>query len=100
MKTNPGNFFEDFALGQTLVHATPRTVSVADGALYMALTGELPFRVKSSFAIGAIYKKKLTNSFETPRQLNADVSERVSNAVCRALRADRAERLHPRGAVG
>jgi serine/threonine protein kinase len=60
--------------------------------LYLALTGELPFRAKSSFAIGAIYKKKLTNSFETPRQLNAEVSERVSDAVCRALRADRAER--------
>jgi 2-methylfumaryl-CoA hydratase len=39
MKTNPGNFFEDFALGQTIRHATPRTVSAADGALYMALTG-------------------------------------------------------------
>jgi 2-methylfumaryl-CoA hydratase len=39
MKTNPGNFFEDFALGQVLRHATPRTVSAADGALYLALTG-------------------------------------------------------------
>jgi serine/threonine protein kinase len=61
--------------------------------LYLALTGELPFRTKSSFAIGAIYKKKLTDSFETPRQLNPEVSERVSNAICRALRADRAERF-------
>ncbi|WP_367280901.1 hypothetical protein, partial [uncultured Chloroflexus sp.] len=25
-KTNPGNFFEDFRLGQEIVHATPRTV--------------------------------------------------------------------------
>jgi 2-methylfumaryl-CoA hydratase len=39
MKTNPGNFFEDFAVGQVLRHATPRTVSAADGALYLALTG-------------------------------------------------------------
>lgn len=60
--------------------------------LYMALTGELPFRAKSSFAIGAIYKKKLTNAIEAPRQLNPEVSERVSAAVCRALRAERAER--------
>jgi 2-methylfumaryl-CoA hydratase len=39
MKTNQGNFFEDFSIGQVIRHATPRTVSQADGALYMALTG-------------------------------------------------------------
>lgn len=38
-KTNAGNFFEDFRLGQTLVHATPRTVNVGDVALYQALYG-------------------------------------------------------------
>jgi 2-methylfumaryl-CoA hydratase len=38
-KTNPGRFFEDFRLGETLMHATPRTVSEADAALYLALTG-------------------------------------------------------------
>ncbi len=38
-KTDPGNFFEDFHLGQTLVHATPRTVTAGDVALYTALHG-------------------------------------------------------------
>jgi len=37
MKTNPGNFFEDFEVGQTLHHATPRTVTEGDVALYTAL---------------------------------------------------------------
>ncbi len=36
-KTNPGNFFEDFTLGQVLEHATPRTVTSGDRALYTAL---------------------------------------------------------------
>ena len=36
-KTNPGNFFEDFAIGQTLRHATPRTLTEGDRALYGAL---------------------------------------------------------------
>jgi 2-methylfumaryl-CoA hydratase len=36
-KTNPGNFFEDFAVGQVLSHATPRTVTEGDRALYGAL---------------------------------------------------------------
>jgi len=39
-KTNPGNYFEDFRLGQVLVHATPRTVTEGDVALYLALTGD------------------------------------------------------------
>ena len=36
-KTNPGNFFEDFALGQVIEHATPRTVTEGDRALYGAI---------------------------------------------------------------
>ena len=36
-KTNPGNFFEDFTLGQVIDHATPRTVTEGDRALYGAL---------------------------------------------------------------
>ena len=38
-KTNPGNFFEDFRLGQEIAHATPRTVTEGDMALYTALSG-------------------------------------------------------------
>ncbi len=38
-KNDPGRFFEDFQLGQVLRHATPRTVTAADQALYIALTG-------------------------------------------------------------
>jgi 2-methylfumaryl-CoA hydratase len=38
-KASQGNFFEDFGLGQTLVHGTPRTVGEGDQALYIALTG-------------------------------------------------------------
>jgi len=38
-KTQPGNYFEDFAVGQVLTHATPRTVTEGDVALYTALYG-------------------------------------------------------------
>jgi 2-methylfumaryl-CoA hydratase len=38
-KTGTGNFFEDFRLGQEIRHATPRTVTAGDVALYAALTG-------------------------------------------------------------
>ncbi len=36
-KTNSGNFFEDYRVGQTIVHAVPRTVTEGDRALYTAL---------------------------------------------------------------
>jgi 2-methylfumaryl-CoA hydratase len=46
-KTNSGNFFENFRPGQEIVHATPRTVTVGDVALYTALYGAR-FAVQSS----------------------------------------------------
>ncbi len=52
MKTNPGRFFEDFSLGETIRHATPRTVTAADAALYTALYGSR-FAVQSSDAFAA-----------------------------------------------
>jgi 2-methylfumaryl-CoA hydratase len=36
-KTNPGNFFEDFTIGQVIEHATPRTVTDGDRAVYGSL---------------------------------------------------------------
>src|SRR5689334_22415407 len=47
-----GNFFEDFALGQQIRHATPRTVTAGDVALYTALYGSR-FAVQSSTAFAA-----------------------------------------------
>lgn len=38
-KAAEGRYFEDFELGETIAHATPRTVSEGDVALYLALTG-------------------------------------------------------------
>ncbi len=46
-KTNLGNFFEDYEIGQVMVHATPRTVMAADQSLYTALYGSR-FALQSS----------------------------------------------------
>lgn len=37
--TSNGRFFEDFSINEKIVHATPRTISDGDAALYIALTG-------------------------------------------------------------
>jgi 2-methylfumaryl-CoA hydratase len=47
IKPSTGNFFEDFRLGQVIAHATPRTLTVGDAALYQALYGSR-FAVQSS----------------------------------------------------
>ena len=46
-KTNPGRFFEDFRIGQQISHATPRTITTGDVALYNGLFGAR-FAVQSS----------------------------------------------------
>ncbi len=38
-KINFGNFFEDFEIGQKIVHPLPRTISDGDVSFYIALTG-------------------------------------------------------------
>jgi len=48
-KTNTGNFFEDFRVGQEFAHATPRTLTEADAALNIGLYGSR-FAVNSSDA--------------------------------------------------
>ncbi|MGY0539849.1 MaoC family dehydratase [Nocardioides sp. YJ-D4] len=51
-KTNPGNFFEDFQVGQVIEHATPRTVTEGDRAAYGSLY-PTRFAVPSSAAFAA-----------------------------------------------
>jgi len=38
-KINTGNFFEDFTIGQKIIHPLPRTISDGDVSLYIAFTG-------------------------------------------------------------
>jgi 2-methylfumaryl-CoA hydratase len=46
-KTAAGRFFEDFRIGETLAHATPRTLNAGDASLYSALYGSR-FAVQSA----------------------------------------------------
>jgi len=57
-KTNSGNFFEDFSVGQVLPHATPRTITDGDVAVYNSLF-PMRFVLQSSdaFAKGVGYER-------------------------------------------
>ena len=55
-KTNRGNFFEDFKPGQEIVHATPRTVTEGEVALYTGLYGgRFALNSADTFALGLGY---------------------------------------------
>jgi 2-methylfumaryl-CoA hydratase len=64
LKTNAGNFFEDFQKGAKLVHAVPRTITEGDCALYIGLTGDR-FALHSS----AEYARSLGYQRETVNDL-------------------------------
>lgn len=62
IKTNPGRYFEDFQVDQTLVHASPRTLTEGDQALYIALTGErYPLYCSAEFARKLGFRREVVN---------------------------------------
>jgi len=56
-KINAGRFFEDFILNEVIQHATPRSITAGDCALYIALTGSRnPLHCSEPFANSLGYK--------------------------------------------
>ncbi|MGB7815891.1 MAG: MaoC family dehydratase [Methylotenera sp.] len=56
-KISAGRFFEDFTLNEVIQHATPRTITAGDCALYIALTGSRnPLHCSEPFAKSLGYK--------------------------------------------
>jgi 2-methylfumaryl-CoA hydratase len=56
-KISAGRYFEDFILNEVIQHATPRTLTAGDCALYIALTGERnPLHCSEPFAQSLGYK--------------------------------------------
>jgi 2-methylfumaryl-CoA hydratase len=94
-KTNPGNFFEDFGLGEMIRHATPRTVTAGDQALYQALYGSR-FAVQSSetFARAVGYERQPIDDLlvfhivfgKTVPDISLNAVANLGYAECRFLR--------------
>jgi hypothetical protein len=64
-------------------HADPRCDVYSLGAtLYMAITGELPFR---AHGVMGVLKKKLSNEFAPPRKLVPRTSDWVDSVICRSM---------------
>ncbi len=62
IKTNTGNFFEDFERGAVLTHAVPRTITEGDCALYIGLTGDrYALHSSAEFARSLGYARETVN---------------------------------------
>jgi len=65
-KSGGGNFFEDFHLDQEIIHATPRTITLGDQALYNAIYGSrFPFISSDEFARAAGLERSPIDSLLT-----------------------------------
>lgn len=65
-KASVGNFFEDFEVGATLRHPTPRTVHGGDLALYIGLTGDRrPLHSATTFARMVGYPREVVHDLLT-----------------------------------
>lgn len=95
-KTNTGNFFEDFSVGQIITHATPRTISSGDQSLYTALYGSR-FAVQSatSFARAIGYPQSPVDDMlvfhivfgKTVADISLNAIANLGYADCRFLKA-------------
>jgi 2-methylfumaryl-CoA hydratase len=93
-KTSTGNFFEDFRVGQVIKHATPRTITVGDVALYNGLFGPR-FAVQSSdaFAQAIGYPRAPVDDFlvfhvvfgKTVPDISLNAVANLGYAACRFL---------------
>jgi 2-methylfumaryl-CoA hydratase len=95
-KTTPGNFFEDFRLGQTITHATPRTVTAGDVALYNALYGSrFPLQSSDMFAYAIGYPRSPVDDLlvfhivfgKTVPDISLNAVANLGYADCRFLHA-------------
>ena len=95
-KTTSGNFFEDFRLGQTIRHATPRTVTTGDIALYNALFGSrFPVQSSDAFAYAVGYPRSPADDLlvfhivfgKTVPDISLNAVANLGYAECRFLHA-------------
>jgi 2-methylfumaryl-CoA hydratase len=95
-KARLGNYFEDFSVGQVLAHATPRTITTGDVALYTGLYGPR-FAVQSSdaFAKAVGYRQAPVDDLlvfhtvfgKTVPDISLNAIANLGYAECRFLKA-------------
>lgn len=95
-KTSAGHFFEDFRIGQTIRHATPRTITAGDVAIYNGLFGAR-FAVQSadSFAQSIGYPRAPVDDLlvfhvvfgKTVPDISLNAVANLGYADCRFLKA-------------
>jgi 2-methylfumaryl-CoA hydratase len=95
-KAKRGNYFEDFSVGQVLVHATPRTLTAGDVALYTGLYGpRFAMQSSNAFAEAAGYPRAPIDDLlvfhtvfgKTVPDVSLNAVANLGYAECRFLKA-------------
>ena len=95
-KAKRGNYFEDFAVGQVLVHATPRTLTSGDVALYTGLYGpRFAMQSSNAFAKAVGYPRAPVDDLlvfhtvfgKTVPDISLNAVANLGYAECRFLKA-------------
>lgn len=98
-KATRGNYFEDFSVGQVLVHATPRTLTAGDVALYTGLYGpRFAVQASNTFAKAIGYPRAPLDDLlvfhtvfgKTVPDISLNAVANLGYAECRFLQA-----VHP-----
>lgn len=89
-KATRGHFFEDFSVGMTLRHPTPRTLHGGDIALYTALTGDRrPLHASAEFAQSLGFEREVVHDLAVFHIVFGKTVEQISlNAVANLGYAD------------
>jgi len=89
-KSQLGHFFEDFTLGATLRHATPRTIHGGDLSLYIAATGDRrPLHSSTEYAKSLGFRREVVHELLTFHVVfGKSVSDISLNAVANLGYAD------------
>jgi 2-methylfumaryl-CoA hydratase len=89
-KATRGHFFEDFSIGMTLRHPTPRTLHGGDLSLYTALTGDRrPLHASAEFAQSLGFEREVVHDLVVFHVVFGKTVDQVSlNAVANLGYAD------------
>jgi len=93
----PGRYYEEFAVGEAIEHATRRTISEADNQRFCDMTmNQQPLHLDADFAEGTQFGERLVNGLYTMSlAVGASIPETTAGTIVANLSYDSVEHPNP-----